>query len=232
MLSSMKKRILILDGSLDPSTYRPVEQWARHLGNVTFDAVHLPSGDSPPPLDCYTHVLLTGSEASFTRPEAWFDVEAELIHDAVDRGLAVLGSCFGHQMLVWALSGRQYVRRSSTPELGWVAVEILTADPLLAELPNPWHAFAGHLEEVDTPPAPWRVLAANEDCAVQAIRYGDAPVWGIQPHPETGPDEARLIMEWAIKAHPEYASQIRRAMEAPVRDDRATPQLIEAFLRS
>jgi len=228
----MEKRLLILDGSIDRSVYRPVEQWSRNLDGVRFDAVHLPSDEPVPPLDRYTHILVTGSEASFEHPEPWFEAEADIVRDAVDRGLSVLGSCFGHQMLAWALSGPESVRRAPAPELGWVAIEIAARDPLVAGLPNPWHAFAAHLDEVVAPPTPWRVLAANDACAVQAMRYGDRPVWGIQPHPETSPEEALCQMNSAMKQHPEYAKWIHRALESAVRDDRATPQLIGAFLRS
>lgn len=230
--ASMEKRILILGNSINRSVYRPVEEWVRYLGDVPFDAVHLPSNAPIPSLERYTHVLLTGSDASFAQPETWFDVEADIVRDAVDRGLAVLGSCFGHQMLAWALSGPEYVRRAPIPELGWVAVDIVKLDPLVADLPNPWHTFAAHLDEVVAPPAPWHILAANDACVVQAMRYGDRPVWGIQPHPETSPNEAKFQMMAGIEQYPEYAQQIRQAIESPVRDDRATPQLIDAFLRS
>ena len=228
----MKKRLLILDGSLDRSIYRPVEQWSRYFDGVEYDAVHLPTNQPVLSLDRYTHVLLTGSEASFEEPEAWFDVEAGIVRDAVERSLAVLGSCFGHQILVWTLSGPEHVRRTPRPELGWVAIDILEQDRLLSDLPNPWNTFAAHLDEVVELPAPWRTLAANDACAVQAVRYGNRPVWGIQPHPETDREEGRLLMKIAIARYPEFAQQIRRAMDEPVRDDRATPQLIKAFLRS
>jgi len=59
MLTAMEKRILVLDGSINRSVYRPVEQWARYLDDVPFDAVHLPSNGLVPSLDRYTHVLLT-----------------------------------------------------------------------------------------------------------------------------------------------------------------------------
>ena len=95
----MRKRILVLDNSTDRAVYRPVEEWSRHFGGIPFDAVHVPAGEPIPPLDRYTHLLVTGSDATFSRPEAWFDAEADAVRDAVDRGLAVLGSCFGHQML-------------------------------------------------------------------------------------------------------------------------------------
>jgi len=228
----MQKRILVLGNSLDCSVYRPVEEWSRTFGDVAFDAIHVPAGELIPALDRYTHLLLTGSDASFAEPASWFDPEADAVRDAVERGLAVLGSCFGHQMLAWALSGHECVRRAPTPELGWVAIDIVQPDPLFANLLSPWHTFAAHLDEVVAPPEPWRVLATNEACAVQAMRYGDLPVWGIQPHPETAPGEARLQMEAALAQYPEYAREIRQAIESPVRDDRATPLLIAAFLRA
>ncbi len=227
----MPKRILVLDNSTDRAVYRPAEEWSRHFGGVPFDAVHAPSGEPIPPLDRYTHLLVTGSDATFSRPEPWFDVEAEVVRAAVDRDLAVLGSCFGHQMLAYALSGPETVRRAPIPEVGWIAVEIVQPDPLFAGLPNPWHAFSAHLDEVFELPEPWRVLARNDACAAQAMRYGDRPVWGIQPHPETSPDEARFQMEAGIEQYPQYAREIRRAIESPVRDDRAAPQLAAAFLR-
>jgi GMP synthase-like glutamine amidotransferase len=228
----MQKRILVLDNSIDRLLYRPTEEWSRHFGEVPFDAVHVPSSEPIPPLARYTHVLITGSDARLSgHPEAWFDAEAKTIRDAVGRELAVLGSCFGHQMLAWSLSGAEYVRSAPIPELGWVAIDVLAADPLLSDLPNPWHTFAGHLDEVVAPPDPWRVLASNDACAVQVMRYGDRPVWGIQPHPETPPEEARAQMRAALEEYPEFAREITEAIESPVRDDRTTPRLVRSFLR-
>ncbi len=111
-----------------------------------------------------------------------------------------------------------------------VAVDILERDPLLADLPTPWHAFAAHLDEVVAPPAPWRVLAANDACAVEAMRYGDRPVWGIQPHPETPPDHARVLMQTAISHHPEYEREIRQALASPARDDQTAAKIVATFL--
>jgi len=227
----MRTRILVLDNAIDRTVYRPVEEWSRTFGDVPFDAAHVPSGEPIPPFDRYTHLLVTGSEATFSRPEPWFEVEAAAVRDAVGRGLGVLGSCFGHQMLAWALSGPGTVRRAPIPEIGWITIDIVQSDPLLAELPNPWHAFAAHLDEVFDLPEPWRVLARNDTCAVQAMRYGDRPVWGIQPHPETLPEEAKRQMAAGIAQNPQFAREIHRAIGSPVRDDRATPQLVAAFLR-
>jgi len=231
--SSMKKRILVLGNSIDRSISRPVEEWARYFGRVSFDAVQLPLSEPVPDLDRYTHLLLTGSEASFRKPQPWFDVEADVVRDAVGRGLPVLGSGFGHQLLVRAISGPEYVRRARIPEIGWVSIDIVKSDPLVASLPNPWHTYTSHIDEVIEPPDPWRILAANATCAAQVVRYGDRPVWGVQPRPETSPDEAKFQMEAGFDQFPRYAQQIRRSIiESPVRDDAVAPQLMAAFLKS
>ena len=230
--SSMKKRILILGNSIDRLVYRPVEEWSRHFGKVSFDVVQVSENEPIPSLDRYTHVLLTDSNVSFRESEQWCDLEADVVRDAVDRGLSVLGSGFGHQLLAWALSGPDSVCRSRIPELGWVAIDIVRTDPLLAALPNPWHVYTTHVDDVVTPPDPWRVLASTSACAVQVMRYGDQPVWGIQPRPETTPDEAKFQMEAGIDQYPRYAQQIRQTIiESPVRDDDVAPQLVAAFLK-
>jgi len=227
----MSKRVLVLDNSIYRAVYHPVAEWSRYFNGVPFDAVRVPSGRPIPPLDAYSHLLVTGSEASLAgKPEPWFAAEAEVVRTAVARGLAVLGSCFGHQFLAWALSGPAHVRQAPLPELGWIAVSIDARDPLLADVASPWHAFAAHTDEVVAPPAPWRVLASTTSCAVEAMRYGDHPVWGIQPHPETPPDHARLLMRAALVRHPEYAGVIQEALASPVRDDETAAGIAAAFL--
>lgn len=228
----MSKRLLILDNSIDLDTYRPVEHWAPHLGDVPYDSRHMPSGEKLPSLDRYTHLLLTGSHASFSEPAPWFAVEADIVRRAVEHDLCILGSCFGHQMLVWSLSGSEFIGPAGTPELGYVVVHLDVSDPLLAELPNPWHAFTAHMDEVSHPPFPWVVLASNGACAVQAVRFGHRLVWGIQPHPEIDPDEARKQMHHALDRYPAYASVIQQQIDAPVQDDRTTHLLMRAFLHA
>ncbi len=229
----MKKRMLVLDNSKGQAICKPVDAWSRHFGNVSFDTIHVCSGDPMPSLDRYTHLLLTDSEASLCHPEPWCDIEAELVRQAAEQGLAVLGSGFGHQMLAWALSGPDFIRPSRIPELGWVSIELLRADSLFCDVPSLWHVFAAHDDEVVMPPAPWIVLASNRACSVQAMRYGHHPIWGIQPRPEMTAEEARAQMEWGIDSYPMYAQQIRQAkIESPVRDDGVAQQLISAFLKS
>lgn len=225
-------RVLIVDNSLNRPIYMPQRQWRPHLGDVPSDVVHIPGGDPIPPLDTYTHVIISGSTASLVEPPDWVEREVSLVRQAVDAGLAVLGSCFGHQMLVFALSGSEFVARAATPEVGWIAVEMTAEDPLFVDLPNPWHAFAWHYDEVVSPPAPWRALGSSAAASVHVVRYGDAPVWGLQAHPETKPCTAKLLLFLDKLFFDWDSEEITTALRQRPRDDRIIGTLIERFLQA
>ncbi len=102
-------RLAIVDNSIHPEIYKPVAHWGRHL-SVPFEAFTAREGRWPDP-GRFTHLILTGSEASILEPDAWVEDEAGLVREAVGRGLAVLGSCWGHQLLALALAGPGHVAR-------------------------------------------------------------------------------------------------------------------------
>jgi GMP synthase-like glutamine amidotransferase len=226
----MVKRVLILDGCIYPEFYRPSDEWRSLLEDVPSDAVHLPSKEPIPDIEPYSHVIVTGSEASISRPERWFEVEIDAIRTAFDLGKPIFGSCFGHQMLAVALSGPGHACPSTTPELGWAPVEVTTRDELFDGLPNPFWVFVSHFDEVRDPPAPWRVLARSAGCAVQAMRYGDRPIWGIQAHPEITPEHGRVLLEGFLDKAPERAELIRAALAQTPRDDSLALALTRRFL--
>ena len=216
----MPSRVLIVDNAVHRFLFRPAWHWKAHLKRVDSVTVNLPSGAAIPSLDRFSHVILTGSETSILAPKPWFEKEAKLIRDAVDRGIPILGSCFGHEMLVHALSGPEYLRRADPPEVGWAEVEIVASDPLLDGLPNPWSTFVFHFGEVIDPPAPWRVLGRSRHCKTHVLRYGDRPVWGIQAHPEISSRKARLFLRFTLLLGLRPARQILRALRnAPPRND-------------
>ena len=67
------KNVLILDGALNRDSYRPTDEWRAHLGDVPSTSVHLPGGEPVPPLGDFSHVIVTGSEASIVRHKPWYD---------------------------------------------------------------------------------------------------------------------------------------------------------------
>ncbi len=224
------KRLLILDGSIHRGSYDPTEGWRRFLGGVESLSVHLPSGEKPPRLDDFTHLILTGSEATITKWEPWYELEAGCVREALEKGKAVLGSCFGHQMLALALSGEAHVGASPTPEIGWIEVEIQAEDSLLEGIPRRFWSFAFHFDEVKDPPPPWRILAKSAGARVQVMRYGDLPIWGLQAHPEIPPGDARPLLEAGLDLYPGKASLLRAALAQEPRDDGAIRKITKNFL--
>jgi GMP synthase (glutamine-hydrolysing) len=230
----MAEHVLILNMMVDPTLNDPVGQWSRYLGAIPHSSVHIPSGEPIPDLDGFTHLLITGSEASTVDPQAWMSVAAERIREAADRGLQVLGNCFGHQMIVWSLSGRAFTRNALCPEIGWIEARIEEDDPLLFGVSPTWRSFTFHMDEVCDLPPPWRTLAGNAACRYQAIRFGDRPIWGIQPHPEITPEEGARLLESAKpfieEFMPEHLPLLQQAIAQVPRDDDAAQTIVSNFL--
>ncbi|MDD5646963.1 MAG: hypothetical protein PHW86_07320, partial [Candidatus Bipolaricaulis sp.] len=113
----MKPCVLVLDNTLHPKLFSLGRRWAARLPHdVCVDIVHAPSALDLPDIDEYTHLILSGSQASVLRPSTWIRREAELVRMAADAGVRILGSCFGHELLVSSLSGPSYLRRAAKPE--------------------------------------------------------------------------------------------------------------------
>ncbi len=194
----MAASVLLLDNTLHPGLLPLGKRWAVRLASAArVDVVHAPTARELPDIRDYTHLILTGSEASVLKPPSWVRREAELVRTAADGDVRILGSCFGHELLVWALSGPESLTRAARPEFGWTSVDIVERDSLLCDVPSPWTVFAFHVVEVVSPPRPWRVLATSRRCATHILRYGERPIWGIQAHPEI----TRRSSEFALRAH-------------------------------
>ena len=123
----------------------------------------------------------------------WMRAELELLRDALQDGVPVLGVCLGAQLLASAAGAE--VRRSPSPEIGWFDVARTPEgelDPLLGRLPArflayEWHSYAFAL------PAGSVMLAYSAACP-QAFRLG-VSAWGVQFHPEVVPE---IVREWAL----------------------------------
>ena len=111
----------------------------------------------------------------------------------------ILGLCGGHQLIAMAhgcnvapmrrlrpgepdvttLSGPGYLK-----EWGFMAVEMVEADPIFEGLgPSPVFLEA-HYCEVKELPAGFQLLASSRDCPIQVMKRPDKPVYGTQFHPE------------------------------------------------
>lgn len=164
------------------------EHWiARGMGLDEDDCmvVDVAAGEALPELEGIAGVVVTGSGSMVTEAEPWMVESAAWLREAVMAKLPVLGICFGHQLLAWALGGEvDYNPRGV--EVGTVHIELTdrgVGDPLLSVLPTEFDAQLSHSQSVIHLPTGARLLASSEMEPNQAFTWGEH-AWGIQFHPE------------------------------------------------
>jgi GMP synthase-like glutamine amidotransferase len=112
----------------------------------------------------------------------WVSAETKLVRDAADAGVALLGVCFGGQLLAHAFGGS--VARAHIPEIGWYDVD--TDRPELVPA-GPW--FQWHFDSWTLPPGATEI--ARTANASQAFVLGRA--LALQFHPEI---DLKLLDMW------------------------------------
>lgn len=135
----------------------------------------------------YDLVASLGSEfAAFDDTKPFIPREANLLREALDAGVPVLGLCFGGQLLARVAGGTSF--RAEQAEIGWAPVR--TKDPDLIPT-GPW--FNWHFDSFTLPPG--ARLIAETDVGPQAYVIGRS--LGLQFHPEVTPE----IMDSWVKAY-------------------------------
>jgi GMP synthase-like glutamine amidotransferase len=112
----------------------------------------------------------------------WVSTQMQMVRDAVDTGVGVLGVCFGGQLVAQALGGS--VVRSPAPELGWYQIDSAAPEFIPSGPYFEWHS------DRFTPPAQATEIARTAN-ACQAFVLGTA--LGLQFHPEV---DTPLLEAW------------------------------------
>jgi GMP synthase-like glutamine amidotransferase len=109
--------------------------------------------------------------------------ESQLLREAVERGVPVLGVCLGGQLLAHALGGG--VRRLPVRHVAWAPLEPLPAaagDPVLGSLPPGAAGLHWNEDGFDLPAGATELLRSPAGSG-EGFRAG-ARAWGVQFHPE------------------------------------------------
>ena len=168
--------------------YEIVRARLEAAGGAPVEAVHYLDADG---LGGAEAIILSGSAA----PRAAHDPEAlaRLGEVVTASGRPALGVCAGMQLMAEWSGGSvaPMSERGAEAERGFVEVEVVEGEGLLAGLPERATVFQDHEDEVTVLPAGLRLLARSERSSVQALAWTERPWWGTQFHPEWWDDERR-----------------------------------------
>ncbi|MCX6560085.1 MAG: type 1 glutamine amidotransferase [Candidatus Aminicenantes bacterium] len=221
-------RVAIIDNAIEPEAYKPVEHWSRWLA-VPWQAFRAPEGCLPARPSDFSHYILTGSEASILDREAWVESEVGFVRETFAAGASILGSCYGHQLLAFALFGPAHIGRCPSPEVGWLPIRTLVASRLLGPV-GVVFAFSHHFDEVRSLPAGCTVLARSEACSVQGFGIDGRNVWGLQMHPEIDVPSARAFMRDLAARGAKSGDLDLAALETEDRDTGLITRIVSQFI--
>jgi GMP synthase (glutamine-hydrolysing) len=142
-------------------------------------------GQSLPSVASLGGIVITGSHAMVTDRHPWSEKTAGWIKQAVDAQIPVLGICYGHQLLAWALGG-VVGDNPAGMEFGTVSIRLNQhgrQDPLFAGLPARLAVHSCHRQSVLQLPVGATALASSDMDPHPAFAIGQR-AWGLQFHPE------------------------------------------------
>ena len=211
-------RVLVVD-NYDSFVFNLVQ----YLGQLGADTVVLRNDAlRPAEVEGYDGVLL--SPGPGTPEDA--GVSVELVAECEQRGVPLLGVCLGHQAI--AVAHGAVV--SQAPELlhGKTSEVEHGGAGVLHDLPTPFTATRYHslAVEEDTLPAELAVTARTPGGVVMGLRHRDAPVEGVQFHPESVLTQGGhlLLAAWLRQCGDAGASEL-----APALSERVEAKRLAAF---
>ncbi len=97
-------------------------------------------------------------------------------------GIPVLGICYGMQLACQALGGE--IQNVTSREYGRAHCRVTADSPLLDGVSRETQVWMSHGDQVTAISEGFQPLAETGTCPFAAVKYHDAPIYGLQFHPE------------------------------------------------
>ena len=155
-------------------------------------------------------------------PDSVYESDSSRIDPAIlAQGSAVLGICYGQQLMAHELGG--HVRKGTKGEYGLALLERSKPHALFADLNGDSQVWMNHRDQVESVPDGFDVLAKTDTCAVAAMAHRDRPLMAVQFHPEVvhTPQGHKILSNFVFRVcgcTPDWDPKDRiRPLEAEIR---------------
>ncbi len=116
-------------------------------------------------------------------PNSVYEPDSPSVDPAIfSSGSAVLGICYGQQLMALLLGGE--VRKGERGEYGLAVLELRGADPLFEGVLNNQQVWMSHRDTVHRVPEGFQRLGSTGTCPVAAMGDARRRLYGVQFHPE------------------------------------------------
>lgn len=121
--------------------------------NIPFELICIDEGITvPKTLDDISGLVFMGGSMNVTDPLQWIIEEKDLIRNAINKNIPVMGNCLGAQLMASALGG--IITHDENMEIGWHKVEAdvnNTDSEWLKDLPDNFIPFHWHADTFSIP---------------------------------------------------------------------------------
>lgn len=161
------------------------DQWAKDkILGVPTQSLHVKLDKFPKIQKCLG-VVVMGSHAMVSDEEGWMKKTSDFLKECMLHEVPILGICFGHQLLAYALGGK-VKNNPNGLEMGTVKINLTPkgeTDKLFLGVDKTFDGFSSHFQSVVEFPKSLEILACNSHDKIHAFKYGKN-AYGVQFHPE------------------------------------------------
>ena len=170
------------------------DMFRRLLGEDAYDYAEFAADEGalparPEACDAY---LVTGSSSGVYDGTPWIGELMDFLNAAKGRA-ALVGICFGHQVMAQAFGG-QVIKSPKGWGVGELTYDVLRREPWMEDVAQ-IRLPGSHQDQVVEKPPSAEVIAASDFCPFGALAYRDQPAISFQLHPEFEPDYAIALIE-------------------------------------
>jgi GMP synthase (glutamine-hydrolysing) len=148
------------------------------------------------PKDNFSGMILTGSHNMVTDKLDWSERTADWLRKQVEKQAPILGICYGHQLLNYALGGITGPNANGR-EFGNQKIHLNDAaknDLLFSSMPKEFVVHCCHAQSALKLPAGAVCLGGNTHEPNHIVRFAEN-CWGVQFHPEFDSDATLYYIE-------------------------------------